>query len=127
LVPFRTIRDWVPGSRPGVSWDPSLAEPAKVGPAPVSGVPAGRTDIQHLRGFCEQAARGLDYSPLLVVTCDVPGRCDIRAMSYVINTRLHCHDMYRSWFEYTDARRIVRRTSRDPPGYLSLSRLNIAR
>lgn len=113
MVPFRTIHDWVPGSRPGVSWDPSLAEPAKVGQAPVSGVPAGCTDIQHLRGFCEQATRELDYSPLRVVTYDVPGRCDIRAMSYVINTRLHWNDIYRSWFGYT--RRIVRRTGRGPP------------
>ncbi len=33
---------------------------------------------------------------------DIPGRCDIRAMTYVINAYLRRHDTYRSWFEYTD-------------------------
>ena len=35
-------------------------------------------------------------------------------MSYVINAHLRRHDTYRSWFEYTDAERIVRRTIGDP-------------
>jgi hypothetical protein len=69
---------------------------------------------QHLRGFCEQAARGLDYSRLMIAAYDAAGKCDIRAMTYVINAHLRRHDTYRSWFEYTDAKHIVRRTIRDP-------------
>jgi mycolipenoyl-CoA---2-(long-chain-fatty acyl)-trehalose mycolipenoyltransferase / long-chain-acyl-CoA---trehalose acyltransferase len=68
---------------------------------------------QHLRGFCEQAARGLDYSRLMITTCKIAGRCDIRAMTHVINAHLRRHDTYRSWFEYKDADHIVRRTIRD--------------
>jgi hypothetical protein len=35
-------------------------------------------------------------------------------MSYVINSHLRRHETYRSWFEYEDAKRIVRRTINDP-------------
>ena len=33
---------------------------------------------------------------------DVPGQCDIRAMTYVINAHLRRHATYHSWFEYND-------------------------
>ena len=37
----------------------------------------------------------------MVVSCDAPGVCDIRAMTYVVNAHLRRHDTYhRSWFEY---------------------------
>ncbi len=46
----------------------------------------------------------------MIVGCSMAGRCDIRAMTYVINAHLRRHDTYRSWFEYTDADQIVRHT-----------------
>jgi hypothetical protein len=49
----------------------------------------------------------------MVVSCDAPGRCDIRAMSYVINAHLRRHDTFRSRFEYSGAGPIVRRTMED--------------
>ena len=51
---------------------------------------------------------------MIVVTWDAPGLCDIRAMTYVINSHLRRHDTYRSWFEYKDAAHIVRHTIADP-------------
>lgn len=113
-VEIGTIVEWVP--RPGsvVSWHPSPASRAKAGQAPISDVPVAYMQAQHLRGFREQAARGLDYSRLLIITCDIPGRCDIRAASYVVNAHLRRHDTYRSWFEFTDGEHIVRRTMPDP-------------
>jgi hypothetical protein len=45
---------------------------------------------------------------------DVPGRCDIRTMSYVINSHLRRHETYRSWFEYKDRKNIVRHTIANP-------------
>ena len=53
-------------------------------------------------------------SRLFIAAWDIAGRCDIRAMTYVINAHLRRHDTYRSWFEYQDAEHIVRRTIRDP-------------
>jgi Condensation domain len=113
-VEVGTIYDWVPGLSSVVSWHASPASLAKARQAPVSGVPASYMQAQHLRGFCEFADRGLDYSRLCVGCLDLPGRCDIRAMTYAINAHLRRHDTYRSWFECNDAKHIVRRTIPNP-------------
>jgi hypothetical protein len=68
----------------------------------------------HLRGYVEFGERGLDYSRAVMGSWDVPGRCDIRAMTYVINAHLRRHATYHSWFEYKDAKHIVRHTIQDP-------------
>jgi hypothetical protein len=114
LVKVGTIYDWAPGPGSVVSWHPSAASLAKARQAPISAVPASYMQAQHIRGFCEFAVRGLDYSRLVMGTWDAPGRCDIRAMTYIINSHLRRHDTYRSWFECDDAKRIVRRTIPDP-------------
>jgi hypothetical protein len=80
----------------------------------VSSVPVSYMQAQHIRGYVEQKAKGLDYSRLMVISCDQPGQCDIRAVDYVVNTHLRRHDTYRSWFEYTDDGQIIRRTHQDP-------------
>lgn len=113
-VAIGTIDDWVPGPGSVVSWQASSKARAKAQQAPVSAVPAGYMQGQHLRGFSEYAARGLDYSRLFIIASDMPGRCDIRALSYVINLHVRRHDTYRSWFEYKDAEHIVRRTIQNP-------------
>lgn len=108
------IDDWVAGSGPVVSWRPSAAALEKARQAPASAVPASYMQAQHLRGFCEFAARGLDYSRLVVGSWDTPGRCDIRTLTYVINAHLRRHDTYRSWFEYHGMDRVVRHTITHP-------------
>ena len=50
----------------------------------------------------------------LIVSWDIAGQCDIRAMTYVLNSHLRRHDTYHSWFEYTDADHIVRHTISEP-------------
>jgi hypothetical protein len=109
-VKVGTIDDWVLGPGSVVSWRPSPAALEKARQAPVSVVPASYMQAQHLRGFCEFAARGLDYSRLVMGSWDRPGRCDIRALTHVINAHLRRHDTYRSWFEYNGMDRVVRRT-----------------
>jgi hypothetical protein len=113
-VALGSIDEWVPIPGSVVSWQPSPAATAKAQLAPISAVPVSYMQAQHLRGYYEQSARGLDYSRLVIATWTVAGRCDIRAMSYVINAHLRRHDTYRSWFEYKDAEHIVRRTIPDP-------------
>ena len=97
-----------------VSWQPSTAALAKASQAPVSDVPVSYMQAQHIRGYHAQKSRGLDYSRLMIVSCDAPGRCDIRAMSYVINAHLRRHDTYRSWFGLSEDGAIVRRTIENP-------------
>ncbi|MCW2685760.1 MAG: acyltransferase, partial [Mycobacterium sp.] len=94
-----TLAEWEPSTGSAVSWQPSPAAREKAAQAPVSAVPVGYMQAQHIRGYYDQKAKGLDYSRLMIVSCDAPGRCDIRAMSYVINAHLRRHDTYRSWFE----------------------------
>jgi mycolipenoyl-CoA---2-(long-chain-fatty acyl)-trehalose mycolipenoyltransferase / long-chain-acyl-CoA---trehalose acyltransferase len=109
-----TIRDWVSAPGSVVSWRASPASLAKARQAAISAVPPSYMQAQHLRGFRDFATRGLDYSRLVIASMDVPGRCDVRAMTYLINSHLRRHDTYRSWFEYTDAEHIVRHTICDP-------------
>jgi mycolipenoyl-CoA---2-(long-chain-fatty acyl)-trehalose mycolipenoyltransferase / long-chain-acyl-CoA---trehalose acyltransferase len=113
-VTVTTIDDWVPGPGSVVSWNPTPAALAKARQAPISPAPASYMQAQHLRGFCEHAARGLDMSRLCIAAWDIAGQCDIRAMTYVINAHLRRHDTYHSWFDYKDAKHVVRHTICDP-------------
>lgn len=95
-----SIDQWKVTAGPVVTWAPTAASKAKALEAPVSEVPPGYMQIQHIRGTKEFAERGLDYSRLLIAAYDAPGQCDLRTMSYVINAHVRRHDTYRSWFEY---------------------------
>jgi hypothetical protein len=109
-----SIDEWTPSPGSVISWYPTPAAREKARQAPVSSVPVSYMQAQHIRGYYEQTAAGLDYSRLLIVTCEVPGKCDIRVMNYVLNAHLRRHDTYRSWFEYKGAGEIVRHTMSDP-------------
>ena len=109
-----TVHDWVPEPGRIVSWQASPASLEKARQAPVSDVPLSAMQEAHLRGFSRYADRGLNYARLVIGSGDEPGRCDVRAMSYVINSHLRRHKTYHSWFEYEDAGRIVRHTIGDP-------------
>jgi mycolipenoyl-CoA---2-(long-chain-fatty acyl)-trehalose mycolipenoyltransferase / long-chain-acyl-CoA---trehalose acyltransferase len=106
--------DWDAGPGSVVTWEPTPGCAAKARQAPVSSVPPSSMQIGHLRGFVEFHERGLDYSRAVMGSWDVPGQCDIRAMTYVINAHLRRHATYHSWFEYNDAKNIVRHTLKNP-------------
>ena len=98
------IHDW--GSPPPgelITWNPSPVTLAKVREAPESAVPISYQQAQHLRGYSEYAARGSEMARLFILSWDIPGRCDIRAMTHVINTYLRRHDTYHSWFDFKGA------------------------
>ncbi|WP_102143816.1 condensation domain-containing protein [Mycobacterium hubeiense] len=113
-VELATIDEWEPPPGSVVSWHPTPASFAKAQQAPISDVPPSYIQARHLRSLVEQAARGLDHSRLLIAVCKVNGRCDVRAMTYVINAHLRRHDTYRSWFDYVDDDHIVRHSIADP-------------
>jgi hypothetical protein len=68
---------------------------------------------QHLWAayFGEQFGR--DLPRLMVVGWDIPGVCDVDAMTRVINSHLRRHDTYHSSFEI-ESGTIIRRTIADP-------------
>jgi 2'-acyl-2-O-sulfo-trehalose (hydroxy)phthioceranyltransferase len=113
-VEIATIDDWVPGSGSVITWHPTPAALKKAEAAPISTVPPSYIQARHLRSHAKQAAKGHDHSRLLISACKVGGRCDIRAMTYVINAHLRRHQTYCSWFEYHDAEHIVRHTIANP-------------
>lgn len=108
-----TVHDWEPGPGKIVSWQASSASLENARRAPVSDVPLSTMQEAHIRGFSRYAEQGLDYARLVIGSADEPGRCDVRAMSFVINSHLRRHKTYHSWFEYDDANSIVRHTIRD--------------
>ncbi len=114
MFAIATIDTWEPGKGSVVCWHASPASLKKAAEAPVSPVPASYQQAQHLRRYSDHVARGLDMSRLMVFTWDMPGHCDIRAMTYTINAHLRRHDTYRSWFECDDAEHIVRHTIANP-------------
>ena len=109
-----TVRHWDPGQGSVVTWQPTAGCAAKARHAPVSPVPPSSMQAGHLRGFVDFGKRGLDYSRAVMGSWDVPGRCDIRTMTYVINVHIRRHATYHSWFEYHDAKHIVRHTIMNP-------------
>jgi mycolipenoyl-CoA---2-(long-chain-fatty acyl)-trehalose mycolipenoyltransferase / long-chain-acyl-CoA---trehalose acyltransferase len=111
---FGAVDDWAPDPGSVVCWHPSPASLAKVRQAPINTVPASHQQARHLRNFRDHADRGADMSRLCIGSWDMPGRCDIRALTYVINAHLRRHDTYHSWFEFADGDHIVRHTVGDP-------------
>ena len=97
-----SLEDWT--VRPGtvISWHPTAAAQEKARQAPVSSVPVSYMQGQHLKNYHQRKGSGLDFSRLLIATCEVPGRCDTEIMNQALNTYLRRHDTYRSWFEFTE-------------------------
>jgi hypothetical protein len=106
--------DWDPGPGSVVTWEPTPGSIANARLAPINPAPPSSMQAGHLRGYVEFRERGLDYSRTVMGSWDIPGRCDIRAMTYVINAHLRRHATYHSWFDYKEAKQIVRHTIQDP-------------
>lgn len=113
-VKVKSVHDWIPDPGSVVSWGPSPATLAKVAAAPIDPTPASYMQAEHLRSWHEFAAQGVEMSRLAIATWEIPGQCDIRAMTHVINAHLRRHDTYHSWFDYIDGDTIVRHTVDNP-------------
>lgn len=114
MVALTAIHDWADAPGSLVSWSPSPGCLTKLAQAPVSDVPASYQQEQHIRTFRQHAANGLEMARLLIPAWTMPGRCDVRAMTFVINSYLRRHDTYHSWFEFDDRDQVVRHTVDNP-------------
>lgn len=114
MVAIKAIHDWIGTAGNVVSWHPSPASRTKVAGAPISDVPPSYQQAQHIRGFRTHRQAGTDMARLNIPAWDMPGQCDLRAMSHVINAYLRRHDTYHSWFELTESDDIVRHTVKNP-------------
>lgn len=114
MVAMKSIHDWIGTPGTLISWEPSASSRAKMADAPISSVPVSYQQDQHIRGYREHLAQGSDMARLNIPAWDMPGRCDLRAMTHVLNAYIRRHDTYHSRFEFTDDDQIVRRTVRNP-------------
>lgn len=114
MVAIRTIHDWMGSSGVLTSWNPSSASYAKLRNAPVSSVPVSYQQTQHIRAFRSHERNGTDMARLNIAAWDMPGQCDVRAMTHVINAYVRRHDTFHSWFEFLDDGEVVRRTAKSP-------------
>ncbi len=113
-ITIGSLEDWE--VRPGtlISWHPTPTAREKALQAPVSSVPVSYMQGQHLQNYRQRTDSGLDFSRLLIATCEAPGHCDIAIMNQALNAYLRRHDTYRSWFKYGDNGDIIRHTMTDP-------------
>lgn len=114
MVSLTAIHDWVDAPGSVVTWAPSPGCLTKVAQAPVSDIPASYQQEQHIRTYRNHQANGVEMARLLIPAWSMPGRCDIRAMTYVINTYLRRHDTYHSWFGFDGSDGLVRHTVANP-------------
>jgi len=113
MVALGSINGWQPGEGPVVTWRASAAARAAALSAPRSDLAPSYQRARHLRAAHDAAGRGAQLPRLMVVAWDIPGACDIPAMTATINAHVRRHDAYQDWFQFEDGL-IVRRTIEDP-------------
>lgn len=114
MVAVTALDDWADAPGSLVTWGPSPACLEKVAQAPVSDVPPSYQQEQHIRSYRKHSDNDLEMARLLIPSWNIPGRCDIRLMTYLINAYLRRHDTYHSWFEFAADDRVVRHTVANP-------------
>jgi hypothetical protein len=113
MVTLGSINGWQPGDGPVTTWTASAAARAAARNARRSDLAPSYQRIRHLRAAHDAKATGAQLPRLMVVAWDIPGVCDIPAMTETINAHVRRHDAYHDWFQFEDGV-IVRRTIDDP-------------
>lgn len=93
------INTWNPGAGPVVTWTASASARQAVASSPVDDLPATFQQSGHLRAAFYGRQLGRELPRLMVVSWDIPGICDIAAMTEAITTHVRRHDTYHSAFE----------------------------
>jgi hypothetical protein len=113
VADLRALSEWTGPPGALVLWLPTPATVASAQRAAASPIPPSYEQEQHLRTYRACQLRQQEMVRLLVVTWRVAGRCDIPAMTEVINAHLRRHDTYHSAFRFQDDR-VVRHVIEDP-------------
>ena len=113
MVGLGNINGWQPSEGPVTTWMASPAAREAARAARRSDTPPTYQRAQHLRKAYEGKATGRPIPRLMVVAWDIPGACDIPAMTAAINAHVRRHDAYHDWFEFENGV-FVRRMIDDP-------------
>ena len=113
MVALGTINEWQPPHGPVTTWTVSPAAREAARNARRSGLTASFQRAHHLRAAYDGKAMGKQLPRLMVVAWEMPGVCDIPAMTAAINAHVRRHDSYHDWFEFENDV-IVRRAIDNP-------------
>jgi mycolipenoyl-CoA---2-(long-chain-fatty acyl)-trehalose mycolipenoyltransferase / long-chain-acyl-CoA---trehalose acyltransferase len=113
MVALGAISEWQPPHGPVTTWTVSPAAREAARNARRSDLAVSFQRAPHLRAAYEGKAMGEQLPRLMVVAWDIPGACDIQAMTAAINAHIRRHDSYHDWFEFENDI-IVRRTIDNP-------------
>jgi mycolipenoyl-CoA---2-(long-chain-fatty acyl)-trehalose mycolipenoyltransferase / long-chain-acyl-CoA---trehalose acyltransferase len=113
MVALGDINQWQPPNGPVTTWTASPAAREAARNARRSDLPPSYQQTQHLWTAYQGKAMGQQQPRLMVVAWDIPGVCDIPAMTAAITAHVRRHDTYHNWFEFEN-NVIVRRTIDNP-------------
>lgn len=113
MVALGPITNWQPADGQVTSWTASAAAREAIRQTNASFMPPSFQQTQHLRAAFYGKALGRELPRLMVVGWEIPGVCDVGAMTEAINTHVRRHDTYHSAFEFQNGN-ILRRTISDP-------------
>lgn len=113
MVALGNISEWQPPNGPLTMWTPAPASHDAARIARRSELAPSYQQNQHLWAAHIGNSMSRQLPRLMVVAWDIPGACDIPAMTATINAHVRRQDTYHNWFEFEDGQ-IVRRTIDDP-------------
>ena len=113
MVALGNINGWQPGQGPVTTWTASPAAREAARTARRSDLAASYQQAQHARLAYYAKEMGRQLPRLMIVAWDIPGACDIPAMTAAINAHVRRHDTYHNWFEFENGD-MVRRTIDSP-------------
>lgn len=110
----RSLSTWQAAGGTVFTWVPSPATLTHVTKSPKQDIPPSFQQEQHLRSFRSHHQNGLEMERLLILTWELPGQCNLTAMSEAINIHLRRHDTYHSWYSFEQDNRVTRRVIPEP-------------
>ena len=113
MVTLGNINEWQPPHGPVTMWTATPASHAAAHAARRCDEKPSYQQAQHLWASFHGKAMNRELPRLMIVAWDIPGPCDIPAMTAAINTHVRRHDTYHNWFEVEDGV-IVRRVIDSP-------------
>ena len=113
MVALGNISGWQQPHGLVTTWMASPAAREAARAARRSDTPPSFQRTQHLRKAYNSKAMGTQLPRLMVVAWDIPGVCDIPAMTAAINAHVRRHDAYHDWFQFEDGA-FVRRMIDNP-------------
>lgn len=113
MVALGTIDEWEPPHGRVTTWIASQSAREAARSALRSDLPPSYQRNRHLQNAQDGNAVQREQPRLMIVAWDMPGVCDIPAMTAAINAHIRRHDTYHDWFEFEDGA-FVRRTIEDP-------------